>query len=429
MRAWAPFLLAGCAQMQVAYFSSDATPPIGHPLCGGWIKPVEAVDQPLELRGVVLSDGQTRVVICALDWCRLQTGAYDLFRKKIAEAAGVPESHVAVQTIHAHNAPIADIEAELLLQREASPPPHLDLKFMEVVTDRAATAVRAATPRRFTHIGYGMAQVEQFASSRRIVLNGKMSSRFSSAGKEPAMRDAPEGRIDPWLRTVTLFYGERPLVRLHYYATHPMSFYGDGRATPDVPGFARAKVEPGVDQIYFTGCAGDVTAGKYNDGSPESRVRLTDRLVAGMKGAIAATRRAPVDKFEWDTSTVRFAVRADPDEQLRREIAAGPVDKRIKAALALAWIKRAAQPVDLSRLRLGPVDLLHLPGEPFVEYQLYAQSLRADRFVAVAGYGECGPGYICTDAALSEGGYEPTMSLVGPPSELLLKSAIAELLR
>ena len=73
------------------------------------------------------------------------------------------------------------------------------------------------------------------------------------------------------------------------------------------------------------------------------------------------------------------------------------------------------------RLRIGPVHLLFLPGEAFVEYQLYAQSLRPDEFVAVAAYGESGPGYICCDAALTEGGYEPTMSRVGPPSEFRLK--------
>jgi len=47
----------------------------------------------------------------------------------------------------------------------------------------------------------------------------------------------------------------------------------------------------------------------------------------------------------------------------------------------------------------------------------------------VAGYGEGGPGYICTDAALKEGGYEPTMSQVGPPGEALLKAAVEALLQ
>jgi hypothetical protein len=98
--------------------------------------------------------------------------------------------------------------------------------------------------------------------------------------------------------------------------------------------------------------------------------------------------------------------------------------------LDLAWLDRleADRTVEVSRLGLGPVWAVHLPGEAFVEYQLFAQSLRPGEFVAVAAYGECGPGYICTDAALVDGGYEPTMSRVGPPTEFAMKGAITELL-
>ena len=58
--------------------------------------------------------------------------------------------------------------------------------------------------------------------------------------------------------------------------------------------------------------------------------------------------------------------------------------------------------------------MLHLPGEPFIEYQLAAQKLRKDTFVCVAGYGDGGPGYIPTDKAFLEGGYEPTVALAAP---------------
>ena len=72
--------------------------------------------------------------------------------------------------------------------------------------------------------------------------------------------------------------------------------------------------------------------------------------------------------------------------------------------------------------------MLHLPGEPFVEYQLKAQVLRPDAFVCVAGYGDDGPGYIPTDRAFLEGGYEPTVALAAP-SEGLLTKAMAKLLQ
>ena len=69
---------------------------------------------------------------------------------------------------------------------------------------------------------------------------------------------------------------------------------------------------------------------------------------------------------------------------------------------------------------------LNRPGEPFVEYQLFAQGQRPGGFVCAAGYGDDGPGYIPTARAYGEGGYEPTMALAGPESEVTLRRALAK---
>jgi hypothetical protein len=431
---------AGGGMPRMAIFASDVTPPIGHPLCGGWIKPVDEILQPLVLKGIVLDDGKTRCVIASMDWCVLQGAAFDMFRNKMALAGGVPVTQVAVQTTHTHSAPIADARAEQLMAQTEKPLKHLDLEWLGKITDDAARAVETAVHnlQPFTHVGVGQARVEQFASTRRVVgPDGKIKVRYSST-KDPFLKEAQEGKIDPWLKTVTLYDGETPLVRMHYYASHPQSHYGDGKAFPDTPGMARSYLEneEGVAQIYFTGCAGDITAGRYNDGSPAARLAMSKQLYSGMIRAIAATRRVSVSGFSWKTVDVRFAPRREAEfgEAALRKAMADPAaapTKRLTAALGVAWAERIrTRPViDLSRLRIGPADILHLPGEPFVEFQLYAQNARSDRFVAVAGYGEGGTGYICTDAAIAEGGYEPTASHVGPPSEALLKSAIEELLK
>jgi hypothetical protein len=49
-------------------------------------------------------------------------------------------------------------------------------------------------------------------------------------------------------------------------------------------------------------------------------------------------------------------------------------------------------------------------------------------FTCVAGYGDGGPGYVLTDKAYLEGGYEPTVALAGPCEGLLLK-AMAKLVK
>jgi len=375
-----------------------------------------------------------------MDWCVLSGTAYDMFRNKIALAAGIPVTQVSVHTTHTHSAPVADARAEQLIAAAEKPLRHVDLEWLARITDEAARAVETSLHhlQPFTHVGVGQARVEHFASARRVKgPDGKIQTRYSTT-RDAALRDAPEGRIDPWLKTVSLYDGETPLVRMHYYASHPQTRTGDGEVHPDTPAMARSYLEneEGVAQLYFTGCGGDVTAGKYNDGAPGARVALSKQLYSGMIRSIDATRRVPVSGFSWKSVDVRFAARTEPqfsDAALKKTMddpALGAA-RRLTAALSLAWMERlrSRPAVDLSRLRIGPADILHLPGEPFVEYQLHAQAARTDRFVAVAGYGEGGPGYICTDAAIAEGGYEPTMSHVGPPSEALLKAAIEELLK
>jgi len=266
--------------------------------------------------------------------------------------------------------------------------------------------------------------------------DGSIGIRLSHC-TDPVLIAAPEGLIDPWVRTITFFNHDRPLVRLHYYASHPQSYYGQGHINPDTVGLAREHMEKeeGVPQIYFTGCAGNVAAGKYNDGSHEFRGQLADRLQQGMKAAIAATQKAQLTEIGWQTAEVRFAKRNEPDfsEAHFRDVIRDPkqpYQRRAGAALGLSWYERlkVRPALVISCYRLGPAWILHLPGEAFVEYQLYAESLRPNDFLATAAYGELGTGYICMDKSAAEGGYEPTASFVGPPSEELLKAAIEEVL-
>ena len=71
--------------------------------------------------------------------------------------------------------------------------------------------------------------------------------------------------------------------------------------------------------------------------------------------------------------------------------------------------------------------MVHLPGEPFIEYQLLAQALGGDRFVATAGYGDGGPWYIPTGEAYMQGGYEVTMAFCDPQVDPLMRQTIQRL--
>jgi len=422
--------------LRVATFRCDVTPRLGEPLI--WTTPAIKIEDRQWAKGIVLEDGEARYVLCAVDWCGVCDGTELLFRSKIASAARTDVSRVAVHSVHQHTAPYVDGDAYKLLESIPNPPLRFSEKSLDRLTDRLAEAVEQAVGQLepFDRIGTGQARVERVASSRRLRgEDGKIIVRGSAGGKDPKLAAAPEGLIDPMLKTITLARGERPLVRLHYYATHPQTHQLDGIVSGDFVGMAREALEKKekVAQIYFTGCGGDVTVGKYNDGSPEARKGLQERLQAAMEAAIASTQWAPAERLEWRTFPLSLPPQDDPrySAATRRDRLKNP-DKRpgddlYRSAIVVAFSERT-RPLLLSSLTIGKTHIVNLPGECLLEFQLYAQRLRPEEFVAVAAYGDLGTGYICPDKAIEEGGYEPTASRVGRGSEALVKKAIRYLL-
>lgn len=426
--------------LHLATFQCDLTPPLGHPLCGGWIEPVRGVDDPLRGLGVVLLGVGQPIVLCSIDWCGLRNEANEAFRRAIARAVHTTPERVAVQCVHQHNAPFADVGAEQLIQKAPTPGSSLDLKFFQQCVDRVAAAAQDSLKRtqRWTHVGTGHGRVHEVASSRRIVgEDGRVRASRTSATRDPKIRAEPEGLIDPWLKTVSFWNGTTPLVAMSYYATHPMSYYGDGRVSSDFCGLARQKRQdenPSVFQMYFTGCSGNITAGKYNDGNPRNRPILRDKIHDAMVAAWRVTTRVPVKGYTWRVDAVNLPPRNEKNfaEEESRRVLADPKQARARrnnAAFQIAWLERLKRPIDITCLDLGPVQIVHLPGEPFIEYQLFAQGQRKSSIVCVAGYGDGGPGYIPNAAAYLQGGYETTVALVGPRSEQILHQAISRVLR
>ena len=314
----------------------------------------------------------------------------------------------------------------------------VDPTALDEIEKRLVAAVKRAVGHfePFDRIGTGQAKVERVASSRRPRdASGTIRPRMSFC-QDAAVCALPEGTIDPYVKTITLARGAKPLVRLHYYATHPQSRYGDGRASSDFPGNARETLQKreGVFQIYFTGCGGDITVGKYNDSSKECRAELAARLLAGMEASVAATRLAPAGPIRWRTYQLTLPRRVDPGYSMAdcmarlKDPKVLPVLRLYGGAVRVAFQQRTGQPIEMSSLEMGNVHIVHLPGEPLVDFQFFAQGLRPAEFVAVAGYGDCGPGYICPAKAYRDGGYEPTDSCVTPAAEGLTKKAIAALL-
>src|SRR3954469_23904723 len=67
--------------------------------------PIQAIESDLTATALVLDDGDTKVVVIALDLCMFSMAEGDRLRAGIGEALGVPLAHVMLNLSHNRSSP------------------------------------------------------------------------------------------------------------------------------------------------------------------------------------------------------------------------------------------------------------------------------------------------------------------------------------
>lgn len=437
-------IFANYEGVSLSLFDVDVTPPIGSHL--SYDLQINTWDMGLRAKGIVLFGSGEPIVLCAIDWLAIGNDGMDEFKKALAGAAGTTINRVSVHVLHQHDAPRFDAGAEqILVDAGIDPakinPTHFDGTFAREALRRLSRAVHASIDhaKPVTHVGFGKAEVEKVASNRNIYgADGKVIKTRWSSTKDPELHAEPVGVIDSEVSLISFWNENTPVAVLSYYATHPQSYYRTGIPNPDFVGIARffrQLAVPDALHIHFNGAGGNIGAGKYNDGSHENRLILAERLADGMERAWINTQQLSVSKEDvnWTVKPVSLP----PAKKLIKMQEALKKDNTLLLensgnARKMAWLRRsqAGKTIDVGCLSIKNARILHLPGELFVEYQLAAKDKRPDLFVAVAAYGDMGPGYIGTTIAYEKGGYEVSerASNVAPEVENVLMKVIYDLL-
>ncbi|MGH7142591.1 MAG: hypothetical protein ACREJ2_00480 [Planctomycetota bacterium] len=428
--------------MRCAPFTVDLTPPPGFPLAYGFNT---RADGPIHLRGVVLEDGARRTVLAAAEVIGFYGGAYGLWRRALASATGTPVGRVLLHAVHQHDSllPLSPRAVELLHGKPGAEPG--EGAAWRALLARTAGAIRAQiAPRRawrtVARVGTAERRLTGLAGNRRMLdADGKVFAMRWSMTPRRDLKRLPVGNIDPLLRSVGLFDARGELLAsLHFYASHPMAAYGRQRACADVPGVAlaalrRAQQERGT-HLYFTGCAADVTFGKYTTPDLGANLRvLGGRLGAGLCANVAALRPEVAPRLSWRRRRFALTLAARlKAATLRAEIAAAPTrhDATWKAVTLEAvedW--RRLRRAEALRLTLAPgIHVISLPSEIPVEFQQFAQAQAPEHYVACAAYADMNYQYLSPPHFFREGGYEPSANVAtGQGGEACL-TAIAALL-
>ncbi|HEY8742349.1 MAG TPA: hypothetical protein VIU62_04580, partial [Chloroflexota bacterium] len=214
---------------------------------------------------------------------------------------------------------------------------------------------------------------------------------------------------------------------LYHLACHPTAMGGDNyRITADWPGQVSAFVEGAYGPtdapvaLFLQGCAGNIRPNfKSADGrfrsSTWSELAGVGRAVGGEVVRVAEQGRplAPDGAalhLAAATTTVQLPFGPLPDRAMLEATLQG---SRLNQGWARAMLRRldgdglpAEIEAEVQALAIGPLRLVAMPGEIFVEIGLRVRTALGEPTWALGYASDLSLGYVPTAAALAEGGYE-----------------------
>lgn len=367
--------------------------------------PFEGIRMPLYARALLVEGEGERVAVVALDLLTVAGRAVrgrEAFRRRILAASGgvVSPSRLVLASTHTHSAPDSMALTDLYRTTPFR-------EWTNELVERVAEALREAAARLTPAcLRVASGKAEGLSLNRRLHRSRGVPEIPRRLAKEE------DHSLDESIN-VAMFFGkeERPLALLVNATCHPVHEMCIPLISGDYPGVLSRELEsrfPGSVCLFLNGAAGNVNPYTVSGGA-ECAERHGLRLVEESLSALDMGR-------EIETFTHRFC-REGVSLPLRT-MKGTPSRRRLRADI-VAW-------------RLGDAAFLFLPGEPFVETGWAIKRASPFPWTAVVGYAEDSIGYIPTEIAFEEGGYETgpgRWSLLGRGSEPLLRERALHLLR
>ena len=400
-------------------------------------------NDPLLSAALILDDGKTTVVFVTNDVIFVDKKIVASARRRIEERTGIAGENVFISASHTHSGPLTVDH----LSNEGDPVvPRADIAFRTQLEDGIVEAVSNAY-QRLAPAGVGLITVD-------------------STGIGTNRRD-PAGPAD---LTVPVLYVEdaassKPVACMVICSMHPTVLHEDSTlVSADFPGYARSYVKRewiGVETpfLYHTGPAGNQSprhVTKANTFDEAGRLgEILGRAIVGGRPLLSLSssfecfvRHAAVDLPAREFPSVADAEmyiekatekleRLRRDDASRQDVRSAEVDL-FGAEETLTFAKANATgrveafvegclPAEIMAVAIGPWTFVGWPGELFVEYALELKATCRDTFLVSLANGEL-QGYIVTEEASREPGYEAQNALFHYSSGAILTRTTAELL-
>ncbi|MGA2606203.1 MAG: hypothetical protein ABSH01_01945 [Terriglobia bacterium] len=398
-------------QLKAGAAKCDITPAVGAYLCGfiARLEPSNAVAEPLHVRTLVLSSGTKNVALVQADVVAFAPWQVAETREFAYTRLGIPRDAVMLSATHTHSGPgLIPVRgcrmAPYAYQREV-------IEKIQVALGQARESLRPATL-EIGSVPYLLGINRRQETSNGVVLGF-----------------APEKARPQNLKMARVRTKKQEILLLSY-ACHPYILGGDSLwISGDFPSLACLDLEHEFDRLVFflNGCAGNIAPRSAFQGIEKARdegLQLSKIVQAGAKrlrrtqGTLLAARsrlvHLPYQPLPTDDEIDALAAQEErvvrPEEKGSMEIR-----RRIDAALE-QWRTEMKQVVQMTRpldpvlceiqaLRIGPLVLLGISGEPFFEIGEALRQSKKSSSLWPLGNTNAYCGYIPTRAEYPNGGY------------------------
>jgi len=417
------YLQAGTAKAVI-------TPPIP---CLRWEgKQPTGVYRDLYVRVVVLSHRTQQIALVLCDLLGISGELVNKIRQSVHESIGLPAEAIQIACTHSHSTP------------DTIGSGYEDPEYLQALVKTIAKAIcDAAANKQSARMGWGRVPIRGLASSRRIKMtDGKVfTTRY---GVPSTWRVNPEliaskGQIDPDLTVIRIesLDGEF-LAAISNFGCHASVALMSPNISGDFPGEAMAALERALGEpavvLCTNGAAGDVDPTldmPFWGPRDDAMARHLGRLFAAQ--VLECLERTEVqDKTVVGARQELVDLNVRPDwlrlleveqERMRQEFAGGWSLSTVTTQI----IQEKVIHTEVQALRLNDLILVGFPGEVFSDIGLKLKAETPNRALAVVELANDNVGYIATQEAFSEGGYEVGQHLWGriPPeaTEVLIAAA------
>ncbi|MBQ4915837.1 neutral/alkaline non-lysosomal ceramidase N-terminal domain-containing protein [Maribacter sp. MMG018] len=404
----------------------------------------EGTHDPLYASALIIDNGENQIGFCAVDVIFISKEITIQVREQVEKTTGIKGENLMISASHTHSGPV-------------------------IVTDIFYDpVVPEADPEYIKYLVHKISEVfiEAFKNKRRCKIAITSADSTGVGGN----RHSISGAIDPEVPIVVLKdFNTGDIFGLSIiHCMHPTVLHEDSKLfSADFPGYTRKyineKLGEDVVLLYQTGPSGNQSPRHFIDSNTFDEAKRLG-FILGKRITDSVLQLKETDFHDWCTLQIRqsnldlprkkfmslkdaeakvayvknklhtMRIKGEPATEIRTvECDWFGAEENLK--LTKMWINGDLEkvygsilPAEISSISLGEFYFVFLPGELFVEYSLkIKEKLPKKVFVSTLSNGVLG-GYIVTEKAEKEGGYEASNSVFSAEGGKLIIEKVYEML-